>query len=310
MSEREYRLDELVDRVVDLLPIEAEDLRVTDVDPAREGPLTANLRLLAAIGSLGPGEFGPAEGSPSLHWGPLHILEPLRPEDDELYLAVDEDRQRRHWLRLLPPARQDPLRGRRDLEQEAQRLSAVTHPDLAPVRGAGSHQGRTGIWVDALEGRRLDECLEPPLAWPDACDLVLRMADVLGTLHAHGLIHRRLGPDRIVLTAQGPVLVDLGADEPGAGPDAAPEVARGAAPTVRSDIHALGRLLCACTGSDAHTHAEGRLAPLLHPEPDHRCADMTAAVAFVRSLRSQPPPAATANIVSRALRRLRAGRRP
>src|SRR5207244_3236715 len=45
---------------------------------------------------------------------------------------------------------------------------------------------------------------------PDGAAVAIKVLDALGHAHAHGIAHRDIKPDNLVLTAQGAVLVDLG----------------------------------------------------------------------------------------------------
>lgn len=289
MGRREIRLDELVGRLADLEPLD-DELCISDVPAGRETWLSDNLHLLSVIGSLGPGELGFGSQAPGMDWGPLRILGPVREDDETLFAAREIESGQSCWLRLLPPARFEPRRVRVDLHHEAEVLARIEHPRLTRVRGAASHEGRTGIWADSQEGAWLADLLDAPLGWEEACDLVLAVAEVVVVLHEHGLVHRRVDPERIMLTDGGPVLVDLGSDfGDEAATRLAPEVARGAAPTVRADVYALGRLLCQLVGREPSELSRSRLDELLRPEPDHRLADARAAIDALRFLRSRPP---------------------
>jgi serine/threonine protein kinase len=271
MAEREFRLEELAEQVADLQKLGPNDIRITDVEPQRESWMTENLRILATIGSLGPGELKLGAGAPAMHWGPLRILSPLRTANEELFLCREEATGSEQWLRLLPPARHRPQRGRRDLEAEAAVLEKITHPGLARVRGAGAHEGRRGLWTDAVDGSWLCDELDVPFAWPRASSIAIALAEVLAVLHAHGLIHRRLTPEYVRLSQAGPVFVDLGgADYVTSSSDLelAPEVRRGGAPTVRSDVYALGQLLRRMLDRELPIGARS----LLDEEPERRPA--------------------------------------
>lgn len=283
MDKRDYELDELVERVARLESLAKESPRLTDVDGSRETWLAENLRLLSVIGSLGPGELGHGTDTPGVSWGPLDIVEPLH---GEIWLARHRVSGNSQWLRLLPPAALDGKAQHAQFEAQAEALSGIDLDGLARVRGAAAHEGRSGVWVDACEGRWLSDEGALPLAWTEACDLVIGIAGVLTVLHQRGLVERRLTPDRILMTASGPVFVDFG---PGGPPedDRAPEVRRGAAPTVRSDVYGLGRLFCRLAGVE---RPAGEIAGLLHAEPERRPPTATAAIEVLRAAREAGPP--------------------
>ncbi|HWM38084.1 MAG TPA: protein kinase, partial [Streptomyces sp.] len=104
-----------------------------------------------------------------------------------------------------------------------------------------------------------------PLPVDAALGLIARVAEALQSIHAAGVIHRDLKPSNIILTAEGPKVIDFGiaraadvTSVTGTGMRAgtpaymAPEYIRGQALTEAVDIFALGLV--------AHFAATGRLA--------------------------------------------------
>ena len=70
------------------------------------------------------------------------------------------------------------------------------------------------------------------------------MASALGPEHERGYAHGAIEPANVLLEGDRAVLTGFGA-RPAAAEFVAPEVARGAEPTPRSDVYSLAALLCA-----------------------------------------------------------------
>jgi len=179
-------------------------------------------------------------------------------------------------------------------------LAALEHPgvvralDLGRTAGpsviTGSRGGVLSWWMtsEIVAGQRLDRWASAPGA--DAAALERVVVDLLGTLgwlHAQGVLHGDLKPANIFVTTLGdapwPVLLDFGLA--GAfGGDAlggtrgylAPELLAGAAPSIASDLWALGVTL---RGLAPSSPALVRLTEAcLEPAPDRRPATAHAAM--------------------------------
>jgi hypothetical protein len=181
---------------------------------------------------------------------------------------------------LLPRYAQDPTVARR-FTSEAQLLSRIQHPGLVSVFAIGELPDRTQYFLmDYLRGETLGARLRsrrlPELG--AALRLVQQVASTLAVVHAHGVIHRDLKPDNIMLVpdphvqdGERAVLFDLGVAKllPGPASDAAdsaertrtgvvfgtpvymaPEQCRATAPVdTQVDVYALGVILFRlCTG--------------------------------------------------------------
>ncbi|WUC85220.1 serine/threonine protein kinase [Streptomyces anulatus] len=158
-----------------------------------------------------------------------------------------------------------------------------------------------------------------PLPADEVLVLTARIAEALETIHAAGVIHRDLKPSNIVLTADGPKVIDFGiaravdvtavtATGMRAGTPAymAPEYIRGQQVTEAGDVFALGLV--------AHFAATGRLAFGGGSDhgcgvPDHRSGARPRRLPRVRAPRrgalsgEGPGPAADARRGRPALRR-------
>jgi serine/threonine protein kinase len=163
-----------------------------------------------------------------------------------VYLARDSVLDREVAVKVL-----DSLPGNQalaaHLQQEARILARLEHPGIVPVHDFGRlADGRLFYAMKRVRGERLDRWA--PGADPHArLAVFLRICDALAFAHAHGVIHRDLKPDNVMVGEFGEVLVlDWGVAGfvVGTPPYMAPEQTGGAT-TVdeRADVHALGAIL-------------------------------------------------------------------
>lgn len=127
-----------------------------------------------------------------------------------VYLAIDITLDRRVAIKTLPLVTHDHVLR---LEREARAMAAVTlHPNLAMVFGTEHWRGIPLMVVEYLEGGTLaDRLRHERLTMEEVIDLGIVLADVLGHVHAAGVLHRDIKPTNIGYTRAGvPKLLDFG----------------------------------------------------------------------------------------------------
>lgn len=192
------------------------------------------------------------------------------------------------------------------------------HPNIMTVLATGTtDSGRPAIVMDHYERGSLDHRLHEsgPVPAPDVVAIGTVLADALSFAHAHGVLHRDVKPQNVMVLPTSYVLGDFGiarlaGSEHTASAErftyrhASPQILDGHPPTVADDIWSLGSTL--------FTLLDGR-PPFAADDPD----DDTA-LAYLRRARTEPhrPLAVTdANaglvaVVERALRKDPAERWP
>jgi serine/threonine-protein kinase len=168
----------------------------------------------------------------------------------EVYRAWDVTLEREVALKLMRAAEEDPA-----LLQEARMLARLRHLNIVTVYGADRHEGRSGIWMDFIEGDTLAALVEERGSF-GAREALLVGVDVcraLAAAHQRGLLHRDIKAQNVMRERGGRiVLMDFGlgheagvvaADFGGTPLYMAPELFQGGPPTVRSDLYAIGVLL-------------------------------------------------------------------
>ena len=182
-----------------------------------------------------------------------------------VYLATDTKLHRRVALKFLPDDLTRDPEWRHRFVREARAAGAIDHPNIAAIHDIEESDGRTFIVMEYVEGQSLRSLLEEGRLDLDATlALVLPVASALAKAHDHGVVHRDVKPENILVASDGyPKLVDFGlAKLVDAGPPAdeesetayrtargqvfgtaaymSPEQARGEAVDARSDIFSLG----------------------------------------------------------------------
>ncbi len=208
-------------------------------------------------------------------------------------------------LKVMKPSLEPDARAR--FVREAEALSALRHPAIVRVM-AFSEDTRRGLLylvMELAEGETLKRRLERgPMTLPEALATFVPLAGGLEHAHAEGISHRDLKPSNIILTPDGPLLVDFGIAAAAQSGDLTgkghlgtlsylpPEVFRGERAEPRGiDVYGLGLLLNeALTG--------------VHPFPMEAGLTPAAALATVGMRKLQQPALDPGEAVPERLRKL------
>ena len=173
-------------------------------------------------------------------------------------LAEDRELDRLVAIKILnTPDITEDLRNR--MIREAQIIARLEHPGIVPVHDVGTlPDGRIFYAMKYVRGSRLDEYAEQGASLRDRLRKFQAVCDAVAFAHAHGVIHRDLKPQNIMIGSFGEVLVlDWGVakirDSPceslgtviGTQHYMSPEQARGEVDQLdeRADIYSLGAVL-------------------------------------------------------------------
>lgn len=108
--------------------------------------------------------------------------------------------------------RADDPEFRARFHQEARLGALLSHPHLVRILDPGQEQGRPYLAMEYLRGQGLDERLarEGALPLAEGVAIARALAEAMTHAHAHGVVHRDLKPGNVMLTDQGPKVMDLG----------------------------------------------------------------------------------------------------
>ncbi len=216
-----------------------------------------------------------------------------------VYRVLDLNLDRERALKVLTPdlTRDEDFRQR--FQRESRLAAQLEEEGVVPIYGAGEADGHLYIVMRLVRGPDLHTLVAEtgPLGLARTVDVTAAVAGALDAAHARGIVHRDVKPANILVEPSDPgervFLTDFGVSRPDTGttsitsagqllgtPDyISPEQIDGARAEARSDIYALGCVVCfLLTGEPpfhresavatlyAHAHADRPRPSLLEPE--------------------------------------------
>jgi eukaryotic-like serine/threonine-protein kinase len=139
-----------------------------------------------------------------------------------VYRAWDLRHDRAVALKVLHPEIANLIGSDRFL-REIHLSARLQHPHILSVLDSGESAGRFWFTMPLVEGESLRDRLarERQLPLDDALRIAREVADALEYAHQHGVIHRDIKPDNIMLSGQHALVADFGiavaAGDPGPG---------------------------------------------------------------------------------------------
>ena len=217
-----------------------------------------------------------------------------------VYVARDTVLQRDVAVKVLDVADRRGARAER-LTREAHILARLDHPGIVPIHDSGLlPDGRAFYVMKLVRGRRLDQLAgaSEPLAL--RLDAFARVLDAVAFAHAHGVVHRDMKPENVMVGSFGEVYVmDWGVAQDQALQDDAvvgtpgfmpPEQEQPAAPVDgRADVFALGAVLAHLAGPSAPPALLAIAEKARHPDATRRYPNVEALAADLARFRNQDP---------------------
>src|SRR5437588_3411995 len=130
-------------------------------------------------------------------FGRYHILKKLGEGGlGAVYLAEDSLLGRQVALKVPHFDEEDGSHAVERFYREARAAAGIEHPNLCAVHDVGQVGGIHYLTMPFVEGTPLSRLIDADHPWPprQAADLVRKLAEGLGVMHAKGLIHRDLKP--------------------------------------------------------------------------------------------------------------------
>jgi serine/threonine-protein kinase len=128
-----------------------------------------------------------------------------------VFLATETSLDRRVVIKVLPEDVAAGISADR-FRREIQLAAKLQHPHIVPVLSAGEVLGRPYFTMPFVEGEslraRLDRAGELPL--PDAVRYMREVASALAYAHRHGIVHRDIKPDNVLITDDFALVTDFG----------------------------------------------------------------------------------------------------
>jgi eukaryotic-like serine/threonine-protein kinase len=137
----------------------------------------------------------------------------------EVYRARDARLNRDVAIKILPDHLSTNPELRERFEREARAISQLSHPHICVLYDVGKHEGADYLVLEYLEGETLGARLRKgPLPADQVLKYGAQIADALDKAHRHGVVHRDLKPDNVMLLKSGVKLLDFGLAKPLATP--------------------------------------------------------------------------------------------
>jgi len=130
----------------------------------------------------------------------------------EVYLALDTKLDRKVAIKVLQPDSLADENLKRRLVREAQAAAKLDHPNICAVYDVNEAGSLTFIVMQYVDGETLAEQMErQPLELSTALAIAEQAAEALAQAHTHGVVHRDLKPQNMMITLRGQLkILDFG----------------------------------------------------------------------------------------------------
>lgn len=175
----------------------------------------------------------------------------------QVYKAINMSNRKTVAVKMLKDEYKDDAEFLRRFSREANAILTLSHENIVRAYGAGTHNGLPYLVMEYVEGRTLKDLIASNGALPvrTAIGITCQILDALSAAHAHGIIHRDVKPQNVIVTDKGRVkLADFGIAREakattvtfsgskvlGSVHYISPEQAKGTLATEQSDLYSVG----------------------------------------------------------------------
>src|SRR3989454_5051041 len=128
-----------------------------------------------------------------------------------VYLAFDVKHHRKVAVKVLRPELAAAVGGDR-FTREIETAAQFQHPHVLPLLDSGEASGFLYYVMPYVEGESLRDRLARHGELPihDAVKILIEITDALAYAHAHGVAHRDIKPDNVLLSGRHALVMDFG----------------------------------------------------------------------------------------------------
>ena len=128
-----------------------------------------------------------------------------------VYLATERRLDRRVVIKFLPPEMSATVQTER-FAREIQVAASLQHPHIVPLLSTGSAEGLAWYVMPFVEGETLGAKIAREGALPvnEALRILRDVVDALAYSHEHGVVHRDIKPDNVLLSGRHALVTDFG----------------------------------------------------------------------------------------------------
>jgi len=129
----------------------------------------------------------------------------------QVYGAEDTTLKRFVAIKRMAPHADSDAADRKRLLKEAQRASALNHPNIGAIYDVVEHAGELWVVMEFIEGETLRHRLKRPISTDEFFAIAAQCCDGLQAAHEKGIIHGDIKPENIMLAAGNRVkILDFG----------------------------------------------------------------------------------------------------
>jgi tetratricopeptide (TPR) repeat protein/tRNA A-37 threonylcarbamoyl transferase component Bud32 len=130
----------------------------------------------------------------------------------EVFLAQDLQLERKVAIKILPAKLVEDGNARKRLIREAKLAATLDHPNICTIHEVNEEGDHPFIVMQYIEGNTLwHKIKNNPLAPADVVNIGIQAAEALSEAHSHGLVHRDIKPQNVIITPRGQVkILDFG----------------------------------------------------------------------------------------------------
>ena len=131
----------------------------------------------------------------------------------QVYKAINMSNRRTVAVKMLKEEYKNDAEFLRRFSREASAILNLSHENIVRAYGVGTHDGMPYLVMEYVEGHTLKDLIEKNGALPvrTSIGITCQILDALSAAHAHGIIHRDVKPQNVIVTEKGRVkLADFG----------------------------------------------------------------------------------------------------